>query len=73
MSDVARDVSGQTLKGELMDAQDTALAAELDRRLNILQTEEKGDPAHAPLSSVDMWIAIVAIAVTTVIGLVVLI
>lgn len=56
-----------------MDAQDTALAAELERRLKILQTEEKGDPAHQPLSSTDTWISIITILVTVVIGLVVLI
>lgn len=56
-----------------MDAQDTAVSAELERRLTILQTEEKGDASHEPLSSADIWVSVIAVAVTIVIGLVVLI
>jgi hypothetical protein len=56
----------------MMDIQDAEIREELERRLAILSTEELNDPAHQPLPTVDAWLIVAAIVVTTVIGLVVL-
>lgn len=39
-----------------MDVKDSALRAELDRRLVTLERDESGDPAHAPLAAADLWL-----------------
>jgi hypothetical protein len=56
-----------------MDTQDSAFKAELDRRLNVILTEERNDLSHQPLSKKDLWVAVVVVAVFSIIGLVVLI
>ncbi len=54
-----------------MDSQQAALAAELDRRLAIIQSAEAGDESHRALTSSELWTAFTIVAITLVIGLVV--
>jgi hypothetical protein len=54
-----------------VDNQQVALASELDRRLAILQSEEAGDESHRALSSSELWMAFIIVAVTLIVGLVV--
>lgn len=51
-----------------MDVKDSALRAELDRRLDALDRDEVGDPAHAALSAADLWTLAAIVAALTIIG-----
>jgi hypothetical protein len=51
--------------------QDEALAKELKRRIDILQTDEAGHESHRALTSTELWAAWSIAVVTLAIGLVV--
>ncbi|GAA3428919.1 hypothetical protein ACWDTT_38005 [Streptosporangium sandarakinum] len=51
-----------------MDVKDSALRAELDRRLVTLERDESGDPAHAPLAAADLWLLAAIVVALTIAG-----
>lgn len=55
-----------------MDTQDSAIKAELERRVSAIQSHEMGDPSHQPLSKNDIWVSVVVLAAMTILALVVL-
>lgn len=54
-----------------MDNQQKALEQELSRRLAILQSDEAGDESHRALSSSELLVAFIVVAVSLIVGLVV--
>ncbi|MEU9836229.1 hypothetical protein AB0D67_32230 [Streptosporangium sp. NPDC048047] len=51
-----------------MDVKDSALRAELDRRLVALEHDESDDPAHAPLAAADLWLLAAIVVAMTIAG-----
>ena len=55
-----------------MDAADARIAVELERRLGVIESVERDDPARRALTAADLWLFVGVVGVITLLGILVL-
>lgn len=55
-----------------MDAADARIAVELERRLGVIDSIERDDPARRALTGADLWLFVGVAGVITLLGILVL-